>query len=82
MLKRLMSLGGMLAMLLIVATPAIAQTETEEAVVTSVISPNPDALIPGGEPTSHLITEDGTGDVYMISSYAQGVDLRSTKASS
>ena len=47
----------------------------ENAEVTGVISPNPDALIPGGEPTSHLITEDGTGDVYMISNYGQGPDL-------
>ncbi len=45
------------------------------AEVSGVISPNPDALVPGGEPTSHLITEDGTGDVYEISSYTQGVDL-------
>jgi hypothetical protein len=49
----------------------------EDAKVTGVISPNPQALIPGGEPTSHLITEDGTGDVYMISSYGQGPDLAS-----
>ncbi|CAN5905488.1 hypothetical protein BH23ACT11_BH23ACT11_16850 [soil metagenome] len=38
----------------------------EDAKVTGVISANPQALIPGGEPTSHLITEDSTGDVYMI----------------
>lgn len=43
----------------------------ENAKVTGVISANPDALIP----TSHLITEDGTGDVYMISNYGQGPDL-------
>ena len=49
----------------------------ENAEVTGVISPNPDALVPGGEPTSHLITEYGTGDVYMISSYGQGPDLAS-----
>ena len=47
------------------------------AEVTGVISPNPDANIPGGEPTSHLIEEDGTGDIYMISSYGQGPDLAS-----
>lgn len=45
------------------------------AKITGVISANPDALIPGGEPTSHLIKEDGTGDVYMISNYGQGPDL-------
>ena len=67
-MKRLMVLGGMLAMLLVVAAPALAQPVTEDAEITGVISANPDALIPGGEPTSHLITEDGTGDVYMISS--------------
>ena len=75
MLKKLMVLAGMLAMLLVATAPALAQPTTEEAEVVGVISPNPDALIPGGEPTSHLITEDGTGDVYMISSYTQGVDL-------
>ncbi|CAN5565980.1 hypothetical protein BH24ACT22_BH24ACT22_10310 [soil metagenome] len=45
------------------------------AKITGVISANPDALVPGGEPTSHLITEDGTGDVYEISSYTERIDL-------
>ncbi|CAN5803908.1 hypothetical protein BH23ACT11_BH23ACT11_18540 [soil metagenome] len=45
------------------------------AEVTGVISPNPQAQIPGSEPTSHLIEEDDTGDVYMISSYNEGPDL-------
>lgn len=74
-MKRLMVLGGMLAVLLIAAAPALAQSATEEAEVTGVISANPEALVPGSEPTSHLITEDGTGDVYMVSSYVEGLDL-------
>lgn len=39
-----------------------------------MISPNPEGNLPGGEIPSHLITEDGTGDVYML--HGGEVDLR------
>lgn len=57
--------------------PAEGPDVEPNAEVTGVISPNPDALVPGVAPPSHLIEEDNTGDIYMISSYGQGPDLAS-----
>ena len=72
MSKRLMILVGVLATLLVVAAPVMAQAETEEAVVAGVIQP---VASPTVEGPTHVIVEDGTGDEYGLFSDAQGVDL-------
>ena len=74
MLKRLVVLGGMLAMFLaatVPADPAVAQTAEPDARIKGVIQ----AVRSVQEGPSYYIVEEGTGDEYDIASDAQGVDL-------
>ncbi len=57
-----------------VEVPEGGPYETEYAEISGVITPNPEGNVPGGEVPSHLITEDGTGDVYVL--HSGEVDLR------
>lgn len=61
-----------LAIILVAAAPALAQSASEEATITGVIEP---VATPTAEGPTHIIIEDTTGDQYGLFSDAQGVDL-------
>ncbi|CAN5716985.1 hypothetical protein BH24ACT22_BH24ACT22_12670 [soil metagenome] len=72
MKTKLAILAMALTIFLVAAAPALAQSASEEAVITGVIEP---VANPGAEGPTHIITEDVSGDQYGLFSDAQGVDL-------